>query len=703
MYFDVLTSRLARIGFVFFVGSVTVAAQPARVLQEPVVHLRSGDKPEWDLFANQTPEGARFDLRFQGERNIGPSSLFIYQDDVKLDWRIELNGQRLGSLFLMEAPLVKALEIREGRLVDGENRLSLIPPSGNDDIVAGPFEIDSRPLSDVLSETTLEIFVKQTDNGQGIPCRITVLDRKGALAALKAFTGQNLAVRPGVIYTANGSARLGVRAGDYTVYATRGVEYGLAKRKVSVKRGESRSIILEINREVPTPGFVSSDTHIHTFTFSRHGDATVEERVVTLAGEGIELPIATDHEHLTDLTGAAAAMGVDTFFTPVIGCETTTAKGHFNSFPRPVGSVVPNHRETDWPRLMESIRSTPEVRVVVLNHPRNIHNGFQPFARTNFNAITGENYRGKEFNFDAIEVLNSSALQSDLMIGFRDWFALLNYGYRVTAVGSSDVHDVSRYIVGQGRTYIECADASPSEIDIESACKAIRNGRALVSMGLITNIRVNGEFGVGDVAGIDGDSMRVEVIVMGPSWIDADRVQLFANGLLIRDEKIERGTPKASDKPGTYDPIKARIEWVIPRAKHDAHLVAIASGPAVSEPYWAIPRPYQPSSSAWNPRVIGATNPVWVDADGDGRFTAAREYARAIVEQFESRLLDVIPALDGFDSMIAAQAASLCHVGPDDLRSKPVSAALAAASEAVRLGFDLYAGTVSGRAILDRK
>lgn len=697
MYFDVFTSRLARIGFVIFVGAVTVAAQPARVLQEPVVHLRSGDKPEWDLFANQTPAGARFDLRFQGERNIGPSSLFIYQDDVKLDWRIELNGQRLGSLFLMEAPLVNALEIPEGRLVDGENRLSLIPPPGNDDIVVGPFEIDSRPPSEVLSEATLEISVKESDTGQGIPCRITVVDRKGALAALNAFTGQTLAVRPGVIYTPNGSARLGVRAGNYTVYATRGVEYGLAQRKVSVERGESRSIILAINREVPTPGFVSSDTHIHTFTFSRHGDATVEERVVTLAGEGIELPIATDHEHLTDFNGAAAAMGVNTFFTPVIGCETTTAKGHFNSFPRPFGSAVPNPRETDWPRLMESIRSTPEVRLVVLNHPRNIHNGFQPFALTNFNAITGENYRGKAFNFDAIEVLNSSALQTDLMIGFRDWFALLNYGYRVTAVGSSDVHDVSRYIVGQGRTYIQCADERPSGIDIEAACESIRKGRALVSMGLITNIRVNGEFGVGDLARIEGESMRVEVIVMGPSWVSADRVQLFADGLLIREEKIEPENPKPADASGACNPVQARIEWVIPKTKHDVHLVAIASGPAVSEPYWAIPRPYQPSSTAWQPRLMGATNPVWADADGDGNFTSAREYARVIVERCESRLLDVIPALSGFDSMIAAQAASLCRLDLITLRSEPVSEALAKASEDVRVGFNSYVGALPER------
>jgi hypothetical protein len=52
--------------------------------------------------------------------------------------------------------------------------------------------------------------------------------------------------------------------------------------------------------------------------------------------------------------------------------------------------------------------------------------------------------------------------------------------------------------------------------------------------------------------------------------------------------------------------------------------VAIASGPGVRDAFWRIAKPYQPSSTTWKPRVVGATNPIWVDADGDGKFTALR-------------------------------------------------------------------------------
>src|SRR6185436_6821228 len=101
-----------------------------------------------------------------------------------------------------------------------------------------------------------------------------------------------------------------------------------------------------------------------------------------------------------------------------------------------------------------------------------------------------------EFSFDAIELMNSSAQQSDYLLVYRDWFALLNYGYRITGVGSSDCHDVSRYIVGQGRTYIACPDTEPGRLDVATACSNLVASRALVSMGLLTQMTVEEKFGV---------------------------------------------------------------------------------------------------------------------------------------------------------------------------------------------------------------
>jgi len=507
---------------------------------------------------------------------------------------------------------------------------------------------------------------------------------------LRAVPGQKLAVRPGVVYTPDGIASLYLTPGDYTVYATRGFEYGLTKQRVKIHAGERQRLALGLHREVRPPGFVASDTHVHTFTLSRHGDATLEERAVTLAGEGIELPIATDHDILADYGAAVSATSVGSFITPVVGCEVTTARGHFNVFPMHLGSPVPDAKIEDWPRLMEAIRAVPGMRVVILNHPRNIHSGFQPFAATNFNAVTGENLKGPEFTFDAVEVVNSSAMQTDWMQSFRDWFALLNHGYRITAVGSSDCHDVSRYIVGQGRSYVRCDDSRPGAIDIEAACRGFREGRVLVSLGLLTSLMVESggsRYDVGDLAPVR-QGLRVTVTVQSPSWIEPDRVELYANGAKIREltAKPQAGLARLSPKERSQG-VKWKAVWNLPQPAQDLHLVAIATGPGVRKPFWATARPYQPSSPIWESRVIGATNPIWIDADGDGKFSEPREYAQRIMQQTGADPTKLFAALAAYDGATASQAASLWRTLGYRSGSAEFRRAMQAAPLRVRNGF----------------
>src|SRR5262249_39770111 len=155
-----------------------------------------------------------------------------------------------------------------------------------------------------------------------------IVDRDGALAPLVAQPGQRLAVRPGVVYTPNGQASFSLPAGRYTVYATRGFEYGLDKKTVTLKPGGGAQFLLKIRREVATPGLAACDTHIHTFEVSRHGDSSLDECVTTIAGEGIELPVCTEHDKHASHQEAALRTGLRDRFTPIDGNEVTTKVGH---------------------------------------------------------------------------------------------------------------------------------------------------------------------------------------------------------------------------------------------------------------------------------------------------------------------------------------------------------------------------------------
>lgn len=659
------------------------------ILNTRSIHLGIAGKPEWQEFVGRVPDANRWETRFIAASNATEATLFIRQDGVRQDWTVQLNGKSLGKLFLMEADLVHTLPIPVGALRSGTNALAIVPPREPDDIFLHEIHIDARPRDECLSASRLTVQVRDAESKTPIPCRITVVNSGGTLMAMAPQTGQTsrMALRPGVIYTGNGEANIMLQGGQVTVFASRGFEYSVATQRVDLLPGKSARLRLQLRREVATPGLVSCDTHVHTLTHSRHGDATTEERMLTLAGEGIELPIATEHNLHADYSDAYRTTGMSNYFTPVIGNEVTTAAGHFNIFPVRPESRVADFRITDWPMLMKNMRETEGVRVVILNHPRNVHQNFQPFAATNFNSVSGENKRGAEFSFDAMEVLNSSAQQSDYMLVYRDWFALWNYGYRITGVGSSDGHDVSRYIVGQGRTYIPSWDEEPGRIDVERVCDSLRAGRAFVSMGLLVQASIKGLFRPGELATVPGDSVRIEVRVQAPSWIEATNVSLFANGVKIREETIPAQNPRPDLRPGE----KAFLNWEIPRPAHDVHLVAIATGPGVTAPFWAIPRPYQPSSHSWEGRVIGSTNPLLLDADSDGKFTPPRDYAKQLISKHGKNPEQLLASLEAYDEAVAAQVASL--LAQDQVEDATFRAALTKAAPQVQKGFRDYAAS----------
>jgi hypothetical protein len=262
------------------------------------------------------------------------------------------------------------------------------------------------------------------------------------------------------------------------------------------------------------------------------------ERMITLAGEGIELPIATDHNVYIDYESTSRQMKVREYFTPVTGNEVTTPRGHFNVFPVRTGATIPDFKQTDWKLLFDDIFRVPGVKVAILNHARDLHSGVRPFGPVVHNALVGQNLEGWLLRFNGMEVVNSGAIQSDALQLFRDWMGLLNAGHFLTPVGSSDSHDVSRYIVGQARTYVRCDDADPSKLDVDAAVNNFVQGRVMVSYGLLTELTVNQKYSCGELATVPDDVVDVNVRVLGPEWVHADRLLLFSNGRILKDESL---------------------------------------------------------------------------------------------------------------------------------------------------------------------
>lgn len=640
------SSRLAR-------GALQ--GQSARVIDSEVYHLGNDEKKNWKAFTRAKPHNSKkITLRFNAEPNKSEQAIELKSGDVNSKCAVTLNSRRLGSLVKGKGGKgenIQYLKVPAGLLKKTGNVLVVqYEEKTTDDLYFGPLVLHARSVAAMRRLGEVEVVVSSKEQpGKGLPCRLTVVrlvSQKARIVEepveLKLEKSSKRAFRKGTVYTLDGRLDLALKPGKYRIYATRGFEYGLDMERVDLSPGEKRRVELVLEREVDTAGYLAGDTHIHTLTYSGHGDASVAERVVTIAGEGIEVAIATDHNHHTDYSSWTSKAGAGGHYQSVVGNEFTTSIGHFNAFPADKGAKPANHKHSDWDKLLKAVRATPGVRVVICNHPRRQGFAKGPWGKIGLNPVSGEFSDGREWlGLDAVEVINGKTLEKDAYDNFSDWFALLNAGHRLTAVAGSDSHTVAQP-VGHCRTYIRSSTDDPRRIDVGEVVENILAGKVLVSMGLLADAKVNGKFTAGDLATGVGEDLEVDVEVRGPRWIRASRVALFLNGRKVREEKIQH--PAAAV-------VKYKDRWIFGGPTKDVHLVLIATGPRLENSYWGPPQDDR--------YVVGATNPIWIDGDGDGKYSAPGDYARQLVAEHGTDGAALAKALRVHDEITAILAAGM--------------------------------------------
>jgi hypothetical protein len=558
---------------------------------------RSGRDAEWEEFAERFAHQEKI-VRFNIS-NAGQVTYFVsfIQYDVKQNWRILLNDTAIGLLPADGNAMRVYFDLPSRYLLNGVNTLK-IKQDGTvaDDIVISDMKIEAGNKQLTLSRGLIRLAA--VENGATLPIRFTVTDMAGILQSTGTTPADSLAVRPGMIYAAGGKAEIFLPEGKFKIYATRGFEYNVDSVTVTVRRGDNKHHVFTLVKEVETKEWISMDPHIHTLTYSGHGDATAMERVITIAGEGVETAIVTEHNKIVDYGDPATKLHLEKYFTLIAGDEVTTSLGHFNFFPLDSTMDAPGYRVKNWLELKEQF-SSYHSPVIILNHGRDIHNGFRPFEFLEKNNVENQSLWPMPAN--AMEIINSGALLSDPMLLINDWFKLLKEGKNLTPVGASDSHDVGRYIVGQARTYVKTGKHSPATPDVPYLLQQIKKGNVSVSFGLMAEIELKPEVGSASSAR-DRKTINIGAVVKGPSWTKAGKVTLYANGNKIREELINAG-----NKPG----IKWEGEWEIERPVAKTFYVVLASGDYEYLPYWPVVKAFQPVSKSWKPYVMGVSGALW--------------------------------------------------------------------------------------------
>jgi hypothetical protein len=155
---------------------------------------------------------------------------------------------------------------------------------------------------------------------------------------------------------------------------------------------------------------------------------------------------------------------------------------------------------------------------------------------------------------------------------FTDWFALMDAGFVVTAVGNSDSHNVNAEI-GLPRNWVAMDSDRVTGIDRDAVNRAVKNGKVVVSTGPMIDFSMAA---AGKTAGVSGTldasgspTVQARIRVQTASWFKVDRIEIWSNSRLAKTLFPDQPKEAVFDFDGVVE---------LPKPAKDAWYVVIAYG-----------------------------------------------------------------------------------------------------------------------------
>jgi hypothetical protein len=499
-----------------------------------------------------------------------------------------------------------------------------------------------------------------TDFGDGSTraAKLTLValdDTQRGLAALLDFGGGGATVRYDV--SADGTFAVDVPAGAYQAYVTRGFEWSRFEAPVAVVADGTVALKASIARVLDTTGFVGGEFHQHSLGSV---DAAVPTplKVLENAAEGIEVAVSTEHDNVVDFRPHVEALGLGGQLVAFAGNEVSyQAIGHFNAYPWVIDDADPyaDIGSSMWwektvPEMFRDIRAgggggNSDI-LIQLNHPRSGLTGvlsamvFDPTdgARLprdppNLATLPPTIYSDWSPAFDAIEVNTNlgdvslytvegktalKALAADNATSvpvLADWLGLMNAGLATAAMGNSDSHNVNGP-VGYPRTFLFVDNDDPAVVDEALLKTTIRAQRTAIAEGCFITLLADDalHMGASDVVAADA---TVTVRLQAPLHATVGRLELYVGGTV--QNLVGDVDSLSIDDGGVVSlPLDGLTGAGIERLRHTVDNLVIGSDSVVV----AVSRGGSGLAPTGGGEVICVSPPLYIDGDGDGRFTA---------------------------------------------------------------------------------
>lgn len=310
-------------------------------------------------------------------------------------------------------------------------------------------------------------------------------------------------------------AQFSLEPGSYLFVFSKGTEYTLDLRSVTIEAGKRTPLTAVLERAVGTPGFIGADLHTHSLK-SPGSHLSSDLRLLSAAAEGLDLVVLTDRDSLTDPSSLKKSLEQATLLPKQklavgTGQEIASLVGRLGTFPmtaqpllatggaydgtlttkdqispkpdrvKSMAEIISDLKALEGERFVQihqvmdpaqglfsltRLLTTPGFGQPLASFADPIHFRLEPNTNNQGDFVAPFPYGTSSAfakGFDGIEIV--TGLQSgvhgwdDSFNFFRattlpTWFNLLNLGLVVTATGGSDSKGLLRDPIGWPRSYI---------------------------------------------------------------------------------------------------------------------------------------------------------------------------------------------------------------------------------------------------------
>ena len=177
----------------------------------------------------------------------------------------------------------------------------------------------------------------------------------------------------------DGEGSIELPPGHYDVVFSRGVEYSIDSREVSLLPAQPVFVDAKVYRVVDTTGWISYDQHMHS-AGSPDSSVSNYDRLDSALCDGLEVMVMTDHDYIRDLEPYIRELGLWQSVVTWPGDEISTLDvSHLIGFPLHYSEFESAHGALNWQGMTPGdiftwVRSNgllpPEEMIVTVAHPR---------------------------------------------------------------------------------------------------------------------------------------------------------------------------------------------------------------------------------------------------------------------------------------------------------------------------------------------